>query len=254
MTTKAERANETSFLHSHIPISYDAPLPPGKPLTDRANDVAPFYTGAAISGPTGVCGLGFKVSYNSGNLGMITAAHCGSGRFTTLADSASGEPSRDVGSTVRRQPNPSDAQIVDGQTYDTYAWTGAWNSAFSRPVYKAPATITVTGKAVCSDGAITGKICTNLVTLKPNALYCPISTSCYGPGFRVQNQAGDCAAQSGDSGSPVLTINSDSAGSVTIYGMIDEGVYEIAKFSCGGNPGVQNNDYYDYFAVNVSTI
>lgn len=227
-------------IKSFVPIVVKSSSDGFKPLY-RFADEAPFWGGAWIYNPnTGVtCSTGFSVDVRTGGEGILSAAHCGGGQWTTPPNN--NEP---VG-TVTRLHNPTDSMMLFGRTYAPAVYNDVWtsNSGLNVNGYIDP----IIGDVTCDSGALSGEVCDARV-VGINYFIGGI-----GPGYLtdVSGTHGYGSAGEGDSGGP----NYSQGGFLYAQGLIVAGL-ESSQADCppGSIPDTSRLCYYVIFHSNIEEV
>ncbi len=211
-----------------IPVAAHVEASGNKLLTARWADGSPWHGGAgykyADAGGTHYCSTGFGVAKeSSGNQYLLTAYHCFYGYVsgTQYVETGSGDQVGHWDSTNSAVRDPThDAALIRPTSHSVKnsVFTGSATSSSKAPIVGAGNN--VDGQIVCTSGAMSGEHCA-LITASVN------SYIAYGPdGTRLSgvdvggSPTGATAAETGDSGGPVLY---ESGGKMYGVGMIDEG-------------------------------
>jgi hypothetical protein len=188
--------------------------------TGRKDDCSPYWGGARWSGPsTSFCSSGFAVLHN-GVSKMLSAAHCG----------ANGQVVKDGGGetmgTIQLDNNARDTLLISNAPLSSAGriYSGPWNAGLASNRKVAGATSAYVGGYVCTSGAATGWHC-NIKITAVNAVINSTSGALF-PMVRAKQIFGSVAAGKGDSGGPVVFLNSN--GSVNGKGTISTGKNAVA--------------------------
>jgi len=169
----------------------------------RKSDTPPFWGGAGIATPVGICSAGYTVQNSAGTRYMVTAGHCGSngGAVTTenggLAFgtiSGNGGPSRDM-------------ELIGGQSYAGRIYGGGVDSTVSYPVVGAGDPV-VGFNNYCHSGRTTGENCGHTAVSVTGSVC--TSFGCQSP---VIVFTGGVQPQPGDSGDPFFVGAADPSSS-----------------------------------------
>lgn len=188
------------------------------------------------------CSTGFLIGeLSTGDKGMISADHCGTGTTNHWYYSTS------LSSPAQIAPY-SGMLTISPYTFDMGVWEGAGTTSFYAYTfsgdYQDVATLSaikgaanpIVNDEVCYSGSYSGHVCDNVVTAT-GVLVCYSPTMCYqGQSFTSQ-QNGIPAAGNGDSGGPVYTI---ATGGVRAAGIIS-GIVSGTP-TCTGEPGSAASD------------
>lgn len=184
------------------------------------------------------CSTAYKIGeIATGNQGMISADHCGTGTTGTWYYSSSSAAAAEISSY-------SGMLTISPFTFDMGVWTGgAGSSSFYAYVFTGDyldvgtlsavkgSSTPVVNDEVCYSGAFSGNVCGNVITAT-GILTCYTVTMCYqGQAFTSQVSNIE-AVGNGDSGGPVYT---GVTGGVRAAGIISGIVGGSA--TCTGEPG-----------------
>jgi len=165
----------------------------------RKSDTSPFWGGAGIRTPVGICSAGYTVQNAAGTRYMVTAGHCGAngGAVTTenggLAFgtiSGNGGPSRDM-------------ELIGGKSYAGRIYGGGVDSTVSYPVVGAGDPVAGFTN-YCHSGRTTGENCGHTATSVTGSVC--TSFGCQSP---VIVFTGGVQPQPGDSGDPFFVGAAD---------------------------------------------
>ena len=184
----------------------------------RNNDTAPFYDGDQIYRSGITCSGGFNMRGNaSGHTFMYTAGHCGSGKWSTGAQT--------VGSTSTNYLSPTSGN--DFQSI--YLAGGGLGVTWTNGANLAPVTgqlLPAVGAAITFNGSVTGEVRGNTVSAVGITVY-GIYNSVGGYYYDVTNQVeaynpnGTYICRPGDSGGTVYSHTPGSnvlaVGTITAY-------------------------------------
>jgi hypothetical protein len=167
----------------------------------RRADVPPFWGGSSIKSGGAVCTSAFVVQ-KSGLRSLLTAGHCfGFGANVLTTDGNLG-----VGTVNLRGPIPPfDMELIGGNSYGSFIFSGATNSSTARHVLGAGDPV-VGFTGYCHSGQTTGENCGHRVD-SVTAQVCT-QTGCKSPVIRWSLGA---VIQPGDSGSPFFLPSGSSA-------------------------------------------
>jgi hypothetical protein len=179
----------------------------------RRDDIPSFWGGAGITNAGGICSSGYAVRNAVGTVFSVTAGHCFANGANALVESGL----RSYGTVSgRRLPtvtgHPLDMELLGGQSYAGYVYTGGVTSTTGRPVAAAGAAVAGYNN-YCHSGRTTGENCGHTAT-STNAQVCT-SSGCKSP---VIAFTGGNMIQGGDSGGAFYAI--DSAGKAWIRGNV----------------------------------
>jgi hypothetical protein len=225
--------------------------------SDRRHDTPPFWGGSVVVSLTDgerCTTLAPVVKKDSGVAGIVTARHCGFDQlYETYSDGTGGT---DIG--VAQSGNESvDGVFIQGETYGTRAYIGAWDSSDNEPVTGSsnPARY----EHVCTNGGLEGRHCSGPIEVESVGQYTSIGDKTYGPGFWFSNRdfsggVAHAAIGKGDSGSAIFVWANDSHTAITVRGM----VIILDEFSiepCEGSPDFPlRRCSYRGFAMNISAV
>lgn len=203
----------------------------------RQQDTSPYSGGSMyqfpINGGTGYCSTGFAVRVGSVDK-MLSAGHCGHDGDTVYAGSGSG-PAPVMG-TVSGSSQAYDTLLIEADSAGTVYSGPHWSTTPSKkPIQAAFGNYPKT--MVCTSGAMTGQHCDIMVT----HTNLTIKVEADGGGWypisglvRAQRPMQGVSAGLGDSGGPVVAMDSGIAGFTFVYPLgtvsaIDQG----SQVACG---------------------
>lgn len=216
--------------------------------TGRDDDFAPFDAGGyMISARTGhSCSSGFALWYN-GAKHSTTALHCDAGSYHSRDASDTGNwyggtavLSNSYGGRLFSQPGAA------------LALDGPWNSNNYSKTVIGYADVT-TNDYVCTGGGNSGEHC-NIKIVNPSVGWNDGYHLIYGP-WGIQQTAGRIANMQGDSGGPVISLQSTSSGQVRAAGMIQAYFHTFGSGSaCGGAHDSNNSCGSDVMFTSMRNI
>ncbi|MFI9825902.1 S1 family peptidase [Streptomyces sp. NPDC052013] len=198
------------------------------PVYDRWNDAPAYWGGNHYSTPGTGCSSGFAM--NNGL--MVTAAHCGDVGDPAWIKPPSKLPTAVVMGWVKETYPQGDLAVVKtngGAAGSVY--TGGPGTT-NQSTLVTDARTSYQGQWVCTSGSYSGLRCGIQVDFVGiTQLDGPL-----GPTYHLvqaHQLQGLQAARNGDSGGPVIQINSDMK-SVTAKGVISQGLYPLQSVTCVG--------------------
>jgi hypothetical protein len=167
----------------------------------RRADSPPFWGGSSIKSGGATCTSGFVVQ-RSGVRYLTTAAHC----FGLGANVLTSDGNRSVGTVRQRGPIPPfDMELIGGQSYGSFIFSGGTNSSTGKHVIGAGDPV-VGFTGYCHSGQTTGENCGHRVD-SVTAQVCT-QTGCKSPVIRWSQGR---LIQGGDSGSPFYLPSGSNA-------------------------------------------
>lgn len=212
-----------------IPVTVETGVS-ASPLS-RWNDSPAWWGGAAWRNvrTTGGCSTGFGV-FHGGVRRMLSAGHCGN--VNDLATDPTGET---IGTVIQKNVG-TDTLIINGSSggrvfNNTTDAAGTPVSEFNNPVVGA--TASQVGNFVCTSGAYSGTRCSIQVRARD------ICINVIGVGVvcnqvRAEQTAFTNASGNGDSGGPVVIVNSANTNQVFATGTVTAGDTTNTTVNCTG--------------------
>ncbi|MGH7912976.1 MAG: hypothetical protein ACREQM_11385 [Candidatus Dormibacteraceae bacterium] len=210
--------------------STSTPAPASESCSDLF-DCAPYSAGDRIVSQQGYynisCTAGFAAEATSGQVGMLSAAHCGSNGtawYQGYVDSANQiYASGLLGETIQQTfGGAGDYELEDATAYGSrvqgYVWAGAGRYPVTALAYS------ISGYDACVDGSFSGENCSgrigNVDECINEIIDGSVTTICNV--VEITSTNGQVECRTGDSGGPVFDLNAN--GTVDAQGIIDAGV------------------------------
>lgn len=221
MTTEPSELISSLSSKYGVPVSLGSEAPPiaatrqNDSLTAGGARIYRFESGRL----TAACSTGFTVRHTSGQLGMMTAAHCGprGSQWVRWPDNT-GTTVAPYGNdgVVRSVTLAYDGAVIAVRSALSIVYWGAWNHPTNSAYAISGLRLPRVGLEVCYSGASSGTTCGNMVTATAQRYTLQELPGIEISGHLTRRNGGAPAAGEGDSGGPGIALATEG-GTVKAY-------------------------------------